>query len=244
MKPNKSEWKTSKGAGQFIDVVRPAVPMADEQIDTLLRIINAANPEPLTVLDIGCGDGILGKAILERYPSSRCVFLDFSEPMIKSARKNLEKLESRAELVDGDFSVESWTKLVKAGGPFDVVVSGLAIHHLTDERKKEIYKEVYGLLKPGGLFLNLDHVTSSTEWVERIFDTQFIDSLCKAHRRAGSSLSRDEISGRYYQRPDKEDILATVRAQLDWLRKAGYENVDCFFRILALALFGGTKPDR
>lgn len=245
MKQQNSAWKTSEVAGQFTGVVRGAVPFADAQTDTLLRVINAAKPEPKTVLDIGCGDGILGKAILLRYPSSRCIFLDFSEPMIESARKNLEPLGSRAEFVAGDFGAENWAELVKAHGPFDVVVSGFAIHHQTDKKKESIYKEVYSLLNGGGVFLNLDHIASSTQWVEKIFDTQFIDSLYRAHLKAGSNLSRDEIADRYYYRPDKqENILATVRAQLDWLREAGYENVDCFFRIFALAIFGGTKPDK
>jgi len=245
MKRQNSAWKTSEVAGRFTSVIRGAVPFADAQMDTLLRVINAAKPEPGAILDVGCGDGILGKAILEKRPSSRCVFFDFSEPMIQAARKNLEPFESRAEFIAGDFGVESWTQLVKAYGSFDIVVSGFAIHHQTDERKMGIYKEVYGLLNPGGVFLNLDHVSSSTEWVEKIFDTQFIDSLCEAHFKAGSNLSRDEIASRYYHRPDKqENILATVRAQLEWLRETGYQNVDCYYRMFALALFGGTKPDK
>jgi hypothetical protein len=47
----------------------------------------------------------------------------------------------------------------------------------------------------------------------------------------------------WYHRPDKsENILAPVEAQCTWLSEIGFVEVDCFFRILELALFGGQKP--
>jgi len=47
--------------------------------------------------------------------------------------------------------------------PLDIVISGFAIHHQTDENKKRIYKDIFDKsLKPGGLFLNLDQVRSAT----------------------------------------------------------------------------------
>jgi hypothetical protein len=44
-------------------------------------------------------------------------------------------------------------------------------------------------------------------------------------------------------RPDKAaNILAPVEAQCDWLREIGYEDVDCYFKVLELAVFGGRRP--
>jgi len=128
--------------------------------------------------------------------------------------------------------------------PFDLVLSGLAIHHLPDERKKELYHEIFDLLKPGGLFLNLEHVAPNSEWAKQAFDDLFIDSLWSHHQKRGSTRTRDEIAHEWYHRPDKtENILASVELQCQWLQTIGFRDVDCFFKLFQLALFGGKKPE-
>jgi tRNA (cmo5U34)-methyltransferase len=54
-------------------------------------------------------------------------------------------------------------------GPFDAVVSALAIHHLEDARKRELFTEVHRLLVPGGIFANLDLVRSATAQLHERF---------------------------------------------------------------------------
>jgi hypothetical protein len=88
----------------------------------------------------------------------------------------------------------------------------------------------------------LEHVASSTAAGEKLFDEFFIDRLQEYHARADSSTSRDAIAETYYTRPDKkENLLAPVEEQCQWLRQLGFRDVDCFFKIFELALFGGRK---
>ncbi len=62
------------------------------------------------------------------------------------------------------------------------------------------------------------------------------------HRDNGSGRSRQEVARAYYARQDKEEnILAPANDQCRWLRQSGYQNVDCFFKVFELALFGGRK---
>jgi SAM-dependent methyltransferase len=127
-------------------------------------------------------------------------------------------------------------------GPFDVVVSGFAIHHQADGRKKALYAEIHGILAPGGVFLNLEHVASATRAGEELFDGLFVDHLIRFHKSAQSGATRQEIEATYYNRPDKkENILAPLDAQCEWLRQTGFQDVDCFFKVFELALFGGRK---
>jgi SAM-dependent methyltransferase len=126
--------------------------------------------------------------------------------------------------------------------PFDLVLSGLAIHHLPDERKRDLYHEIFSLLKPGGLFLNMEHVALRSEWARQAFDELFVDSLWSHDQRRGGTRTREEVAQQWYHRPDKsENILAPVELQCQWLGEIGFQDVDCFFKLFGLALFGGKR---
>jgi SAM-dependent methyltransferase len=148
-----------------------------------------------------------------------------------------------AQIVQADFSSSSWWDKLDSSQAFDLIVSGFAIHHQENTRKRALYAEIYGRLSPGGVFLNLEHVASATPAVEAIAGDLFVDYLYAYHQIRHPERSRDEVATRYYSRPDKaENKLTPVEVQCDWLRQTGFLDVDCFFRVFELALFGGRKP--
>jgi tRNA (cmo5U34)-methyltransferase len=109
------------------------------------------------VLDLGSGDGRLLALVKLARPDARAVALDFSPTMI-------EKLDARFA---GDDSVQVLVRdldkaLPTSLGTFDAIVSSFAIHHVIHERKRSLYEEVFRLLSPGGVFCNLEHVSSPT----------------------------------------------------------------------------------
>jgi SAM-dependent methyltransferase len=97
-------------------------------------------------------------------------------------------LEKARERFAGDNSVRVVEQdlrevLPDLGGRFDALVSCFAIHHLEDERRRELYEEVFGLLEPGGVFCNLKHVSSpATRLYER-----FLGALGLAPKKEGLS---------------------------------------------------------
>lgn len=243
MKRTDEIWKTEEISKTFLEGVRGAIPLAAEQIDVMLRMIKIAQPNVKSFLDLGCGDGVLGRAIHRQYPEAKGVFLDFSESMLQAARRNLEKNSGKLDFIVQDLGDKQWIDSLESKIPFDVIVSGFAIHHQPDERKKEIYKEIYQLLTPGGVFLNLEHVSSESQWSEMTFNELFIDSLYSFHKSKFSAKSREEIAQEYYHRPDKAaNILAPLETQCNWLRELGFVDVDCFIKVFELALFGGRRP--
>lgn len=238
-------WKTEELSKTFLEGVRGAVPLAAEQIDVMLRVIKATQPKVEAFLDLGCGDGILGRAIHQQYPNAKGVFVDFSESMLEAAKNNLENHLINFEFITLDFGEKQWINSLSDKSPFDVIVSGFAIHHQPDERKNEIYQEIYQLLRPGGIFLNLEHVSSVSKWEEEAFKELFIDSLYAFHQNKGSNKSKEEIAIEYYNRPDKDaNILAPLEIQCDWLKELGFVDVDCFIKLFELALFGGRRPEK
>ena len=236
-------WQAAGLAARYVDGVRGAIPQADEQIAVMLRLIDWARSEPANVLDLGCGDGILGRAILDRFPDAACVFADFSDEMLDLARGKLGAVAARATVVDADYGEVGWVSTIAGHAPFDVVVSGFSIHHQPDARKRAVYGEIYDLLAPGGLFVNVEHVSSQSPGIEGLHEDVFIDSLHAFHQANGSTKSRAEIADEFYRRPDKQaNILAPVEDQCVWLRELGYVDVDCYLKFFELAVFGGRKP--
>ena len=236
-------WKSSTLARTYTEGVRMAIPLAREQIDVMLRLV-AARQEPVTAfLDLGCGDGILAAALLGRYPDASGVLVDFSRPMLGAARTALADKSANLTFSELDYGDPGWIEAVAGHGPYDVVVSGFSIHHQTDERKRELYGEIFSQLRPGGIFVNIEHVASPNAWVRERFDDYFIDALFMTHRAGGGEKSRDEVAAELYNRPDKKaNILAPVEDQCDWLRRIGYRDVDCYLKAFELAVFGGRRP--
>ena len=236
-------WQQEEVAKLFLEGVRGAIPLAAVQMDVVLRIVRKTLPKIERILDLGCGDGILGRTVLAEYPDASGVFLDFSETMIEAARRQAAEQEARATFIVQDFGAKDWANAVADHIPVDLVLSGFAIHHQPDDRKRELYRELFGLLKPGGLFLNQEHVASNATWAKEAFDELFIDSLWNYHQKQGGTKSRAAIADEWYYRPDKEaNILAPVDVQCRWLAEIGFVDVDCFFKVFELAVFGGRRP--
>ncbi len=240
MKP-KSAWQTKEIAQAFLQDMRGAIPGADLQLAVISKIVHRWSTSPKRILDLGCGNGILGQYLLRLFPSASGLFLDFSDPMIDAAIEKVSALPNTT-VAKADFASPQWLEVAVPYGPFDIVVSGFAIHHQPDKRKRELYAEVFDILAPKGIFLNLEHVASATEAGQQLFDSFFVDHLYDFHSKTDTNANRDAIADEYYKRPDKEEnILAAVEDQCGWLRQIGFTDVDCFFKVFELALFGGRK---
>lgn len=241
MSDKQSKWQTDELAGTFLKDIRGAIPAADLQLEVIGKIIHSWRPAPQRILDIGCGDGAIGRYLMNLFPQAHAIFVDFSDPMLDAAKRQI-KDSQRASIVKADFTSSIWLNHISSYQPIDVVVSGFAIHHQPDQRKQELYKEVFDLLCPDGVFLNLEHVASPTPDLQRLFDSFFVDHLYRFHQDKDPQKTREEINQAYYNRPDKsENILAPLEIQCQWLRQIGFTDVDCFFKVFELALFGGRK---
>lgn len=169
------------------------------------------------ILDLGTGDGRL-LALCKRERSGIVgVGLDFSEQMLEAARERFAD-DERVELIRHDLS-----EPLPALGRFDAVVSSFAIHHLEHDRKRSLYREVFDLLEPGGVFANFEHVASATPRLHVAFF---------------------EAIGEPIECADPSDRLLDVHTQLEWLWALGFDDVDCYWKWLEMALLIGVKPAR
>ncbi|PYU07172.1 MAG: methyltransferase [Acidobacteria bacterium] len=168
------------------------------------------------ILDLGCGDGrLLALALKDRPKAAQGVALDFSPAMLQRAR---ERFSGSPNITVIEHNLD---RLLPELGSFDAVVSSFAIHHCSHERKRSLYEEVFRILRPGGIFCNLEHVSSPTQRLHARFLTAI-----------GESVETEDPSNK----------LLEVETQLAWLRSIGFEDVDCHWKWLELALLCGSKP--
>jgi tRNA (cmo5U34)-methyltransferase len=174
-------------------------------------------PRPMArVLDLGSGDGRLLALVRLARPGATAVALDFSPTMLDRLRARFAE-DSAVRVLAHDLD----QPLPRSLGSFDAMVSSFAIHHVSHERKRALYKEVYDLLRPGGVFCNLEHVASAT----RSLHEQFLACL--------------EIEP---AREDPSNKLLDVQTQLSWLAEIGFIDVDCHWKWRELALLAGSRP--
>lgn len=171
-------------------------------------------PNARRILDLGTGDGRLLALVRRGHPETDAVAMDFSPAMLEAARKRFAG-DSRVNVVAHNLD-SSLPEL----GKFDAVISSFAIHHLVHERKRELYAEIYNVLSPGGVFCNLEHVSSPSERMHEEFLL-----------RIGFTVETEDPSNK----------LLDFETQLAWLREIGFAEVDCQWKWRELALLVGVR---
>ena len=213
-------------AGDYHGERRRLVPSFDLFYGTAVEL-TALRPGPVErVLDLGAGTGLMSEAVLARHPGAQVVLLDGSAEMLAEAGGRLPA--ASIETLVADLRDEL------PDGPFDAVVSALAIHHLEDGAKRELLGRVRGVLRPGGVFVNAEHVAGPTPWLERSYRELWRDAC------AAAGASAEEIASAVERMA--VDRSADVATQLRWMGEAGLEECDCFFKHLHFAVLAGWRP--
>jgi tRNA (cmo5U34)-methyltransferase len=208
-----SEWKELQWAEQWPSF-RAELPHAVDAERMLVE--HLLQGEVDRVLDLGSGDGHMIGLLRGARPNATAIGLDLSPVLVEAARQRFRD-EDGVRVEQHDLM----RPLPDDLGRFDTVVSALAVHHLPDERKRELFAEVFELLAPGGAFYDLDVVAAPTPELHALSQAAF------------------GFDGR---QQDPSDQPARLEDQLSWLREAGFGDVDCFWKWLELSLVGGTKP--
>lgn len=231
---NAGIWKSAASVRAWVEDVEPRQRALVPQWRLMGQLLPFGGDEAFTFVDLGAGTGSAARAILDLYPHSRAVLADFSREMMAEAGPLLAPYAGRYDYVEFDLTTPDWPAAIPS--EVDAVISSQCVHHLPDERKKSLFGEIFGRLRPGGWYLNLDPVASDDPVVEA------------AWRRAGDRLDPTAAAGRAHRTPEEQARhrnhvrhLIPLRPQLEFLRDAGFAAVDVYWKHLDYVVYGGMR---
>ena len=207
------------------------------ELRVLRRMLPLPPDRPSRFVDLGAGPGTVAAAVLQAFPRSEAVCVDFAPGRIGVGERYLAPFAGRFAYVEQDLADLRWEGPL--AGPFDAVVSAYAIHHAPDDRKRVLYREVFAHLRPGGAFLHLEVVRAPNLPLEGLYWAKegAPDATAWARRERLAAADPAPLP----PRPPERSVPA-LEEQLAWLGEAGFVSVDCYWRTLSLALFGGFRP--
>jgi tRNA (cmo5U34)-methyltransferase len=217
------------------------VPRRDEQIATVCDLLGDL---PLSyVLDLCCGEGRLAEEYLRRTPHGRVMLMDGSAEMLRRASDRLDALGGRHAQLQAEIADPGWRTGERYGG----VMTSLAVHHLDGPAKQALYADLLAMLVPGGAFVMADLVEPTGPAARRLAGDQWDRAVHQAsHHLYGSDEAVTEFrQGWNYYRlpgPDPVDMPSSAAEHLDWLRAAGFTEVDVAWMYAGHAIFTARRP--
>lgn len=223
-----------------------------ERFAVIIRMIRATLPSAARLIDLGCGPGSLTLELLEAFPQAEVIGIDLDPAMRVLAKARLSGYGMRVKILSADLREPAWSDALPQ--PCDAVVSATALHWLSAEQLEAVYQQVARVLRPGGIFMNADHVGSDYAPIQKAWELDRAEQLARKAKGAddwqgfwrafGQALGVDldsihkEIAGGW-----SGGVEAGL--PLPWhfhtLKASGLQYVDCFWRSDGDAVYGGIR---
>jgi SAM-dependent methyltransferase len=225
-----------------------------ERIELLVSLVHGTVSPVRRVLDLGCGTGSLMQAFLDGFLSAEVYGIDFDPVLLPLAEERLRPYGSRSRLVLADLRSEVWR--AQLPDAFDAVISATALHWLTEVELAGLYRQLASLLRPGGLFVNADHVASRQPDVQKIWE-QSREEMRRAEAKQGGEdwdgfwEAYAQALGLSGRRRVTERVLGgwdggvEEGLPLEWhfcaLTDSGFSHPECFWRCNCDAIYGAFR---
>ncbi|MBN2454979.1 MAG: class I SAM-dependent methyltransferase [Sedimentisphaerales bacterium] len=221
-----------------------------ERFELIVRLIADTQNTITRVLDIGCGTGSLMLSVLQKFLQTEVYGIDFDPTLLVLAEKRLAKFGRQVHFTQTDLRAESWLQSVPV--PIDAAISATALHWLNAEHLSQLYCQLAGILRPGGIFLNADHLCSSspaiqTGWEkhreqmlreQKDGDAYDWDGFWQAYGRA-LNVDINQFRSKFTWEGSEEGL--PIEWHFEKLRACGFEAVDCFWRCDCDAIYGAIR---
>lgn len=226
----------------YRQIAHYAVPERERQIEIVMALVRAAEAEG-DALDLCCGEGLLTEAIMTALPDVRLLAYDGSETMLAETKRRAPDPDRlTTKLID--LTASDWRSFE---APLRAVVSSLAIHHLDDQDKRGLFADLYAALSPGGVLVIADLIKPARPVGDDIAAKLWDDEVKRRSLELDGTLAGFDAfvaaEWNYYQYKDENTIdkPSLICEQIDWLREAGFSNVDIHWMVAGHAIVSGWR---
>lgn len=249
---NKERFHSNSMAKSYDQMCQLMVPGYNFMQNTLINTIKFENMDKIILLDLGAGSGILIEKVLKEFPDSRCIYLDYSNEFMNIAKNRLRKYKDRITYIKSDICDE-WELQLNITP--NIITSSSAIHHLLNEDKKNLYSRCYNVLDDNGWLFNIDEMkTLYNDAYQRslqywIYHTEELRNIIPENLNDDYEMVMEKFDGWKKRnvnnlnepKVEGDDIHESFLVQLEWLKDAGFVEVDVICKLYLWCMIGGKK---
>lgn len=201
---------------QYTESVKRCVPFYDEMLESLFLFL-PDNFVPKNILELGSGTGNLTKLIVKKFPSAKITAVDISQECIEESKL---QINFPVNYVNSNFK-----EIYFAENSFDLIVSSISIHHINDIEKQKLFGKLFQYQTTGGILSFCDQFCAETNEI-------YLKYISEWKKHAFSKGSNDDEWNMWMQHQKDHDFHSTLENHTNWLKQAGYKNIDCTKRHL------------
>lgn len=215
-------------SGHYTEAIERCVPRYREMLWALLYYLPEPPWQPRRILELGCGTGNLSLLLRDRFPAAELELVDVSGEVIERCRARL------GDVTGVTFHQVDFRDLALPEGHLDLVISSISLHHLEDADKRDLFRRAHGWLGNDGIITYSDQFAGQTPEL-------YAKHLAEWERQSRALGATDEEWSDWMVHQQAADHHAPLPAQLDWLKEAGFEDVDCPWRHLLWTIVRGRR---
>lgn len=139
------------------------LPEREPRFGMMLDVLEAMVGDSPTVIDLGSGPGSLAMRVTDRLPKAHVVAVDADPLLLELGRQAVGDRDGRLRWVDADLRDPAFVESLALDGPGDAAISTTALHWLSPSELVELFSKLAHVLRPGGVFINGDHLSFSND---------------------------------------------------------------------------------
>jgi tRNA (cmo5U34)-methyltransferase len=213
-------------AKEYDHIILTLIPNYKQMVEMLVSILPFSSEQAFSVIDLGCGTGTVSRKIRDTFPSSCLTCMDIAGNMLSIAAV---KNGPDTTLIQADFKSFIFPQ------KYDAIVSSLALHHLPeDEDKKAFYFKIYQALNSGGVFANIDVVTSGDPALQKVYMQKWKEFMIK-------NTSVQEVETKWLPNYYAEDRPIPLARHIEMLNQSGFDMIDVVYKHFNYAVYCAKK---